>query len=240
MKRHVFCWLFVLLLFVCALPVYALDEEREEQEGKAAQERIVEMYEAAKAYAKRDSFRGYCGAYINSLMMVYGINTQYVKGNGNQVFDNYKNLDESTGGYTITAYDCREYTLEEALLDISTQSEIAHNIVIGFTRSPKSEAGKKYGHCVYIDTIMNGMVYYSECYTVKFGEESIESGTPLVRTLEEFLDYYKNYKLDGVLYFTLPVEQNTEDDLLDIVDILELEWADDLLQEGREEALEEE
>lgn len=232
MKRRVLCWLFVLLLFVCTLPVYALDEEREEQEGEAARERIVEMFEAAKEYSKRDTFRGYCGAYINSLMMVYGINTEYVKGNGNQIFDNYKKLDVSTGGYTITAYDCREYTLEEALLDISTQNAIAHNIVVGFTRSPRSEAGKKYGHCVYVDTLMNGMVYYSECYTVKFGEEAIESGTPLVRTLEEFLDYYKNYKLDGVLYFTLPEEQSEE---IELVDIPELEWANSFLQDDQEE-----
>lgn len=232
MKRRVLCWLFVLLLLIFTLPVYALDDEIEDQEAVAAVERIVEMHEAAKAYAKRDSFRGYCGAYINSLMMVYGINTEYVKGNGNQIFDNYKKVEVTTGGYTVTAYDCREYTLEEALRELAAQDEIVHDIVIGFTSSPKSEAGKKYGHCVYIDTLMNGMVYYSECYAVKFGEEKIEAGTPLVWTLEEFLDYYKFHKLDGVLHFTLPMEQNTEEDLLDIVDILELEWADDLLQEG--------
>lgn len=231
MKRRILCWLFALLLFVCAFPAFALDEEVEE-EGEAAQERIVEMFEAAKAYAKRDTFRGYCGAYINSLMMVYGINTQYVKGNGNQIFDNYKNVQVTTGGYTVAAYDCREYTLEEALLDISAQNEIAHNIVVGFTRSPRSEAGKKYGHCVYIDTIVDGMMYYSECYVVKFGEETIESGTPLVRTLEEFVEYYKKYKLDGVLYFTLPVEETTEEEF---VNIAELEWTEDILQDEWEE-----
>lgn len=231
MKRLVFCWLFVLLLFVCTLPAYALDKEMEEQEGEAAQARIVEMYEAALARSRKKSFKGYCGAYINNLMMVYGINTQYVKGNGNQIFDNYKKMEVTTGGYVVHAYNRKEYTLEEALQDIASQEEIVHNIVVGFSKSP-TKAGKKYGHCVYIDTIMNGMVYYSECYTVKFGEETIESGTPLVRTLEEFLDYYKNYKLDGVLYFTLPEEQSEE---IELVHIPELEWADNVLQDGWEE-----
>lgn len=232
MKRRMVCLLLTLLLFACSFSTVALEEEQEQWEDEAAIERIWEMYETALEQSGRESFRGYCGAYINNLMVAYGINTEYVKGNGNQIFDNYKRLEVSTGGYTITAYDCREYTLEEALEEIAAADEIAHNIVIGFTRSPKSEAGKKYGHCVYIDTLMNGMVYYSECYAVKFGEETIEAGTPIVCTVEEFLDYYRKHTLDGVLYFTLPVEESRESDF---VDTMESEWAEAFTQQGQEE-----
>lgn len=207
MKRRVFCWLFVLLLFVCSFSAYGFEEAEETREANAAVERIREMYQAALDRSGRESFRGYCGAYINQLMMVYGINSEYVKGNGNQIFDNYMDLETTTGGYTVTAYSCKEYTLEEALEEISYVDEIAHNIVIGFTYSPNSEAGKKYGHCIYIDTLMNGMVYYSESYRIHNGEEYIQSGEPIVRTLEEFVTFYQHYKLDGVLYFKLPEEE---------------------------------
>lgn len=202
MRRRFACVFLALLLLLCAFPAFALDDSEQMQEDEAARERIREMCEVAKEVSGRKSFKGYCGAYINQLMMAYGLNTEYVKGNGNQIFDNYKNLDVSTGGYSIFAYDCREYTLEEALLDISARNEIAHNVVIGFTRSP-SEAGKKYGHCVYIDTIMHGVVYYSESFNARIDGERVEAGEPIVRTIEEFLDYYKKYKLDGVLYFTM-------------------------------------
>lgn len=231
MKRRIICLLFALLLFVCAFPASALEESEEAQEGEAAQERIMEMCKAAKKRSGKKSFKGYCGAYINHLMVVYGINTKYVKGNGNQIFDNYKNLEVTTGGYAVTAYDHREYTLEEALKEIASQGDVVHNVVIGFTRSP-SEAGKKYGHCIYIDTIMNGNVYYSETFQVGKGEDAIKAGEPIVRSLEDFADYYRKYKLDGVLYFTLSTEKTTD---MDLVDILEVEWTDTVTLEAETE-----
>lgn len=233
MKRRIACLLLALLLLLCAFPTFALEKQEEEQEAQAARERIIKSCEAAKKRSGKKSFKGYCGAYINQLMMVYGINTKYVKGNGNQIFDNYKNLEVTTGGYAIQAYDCKEYTLEEALREIVSQEEIVHNVVIGFTKSP-SKSGKKYGHCIFIDTIMGGNVYYSESSKAESSEGGIEAGDPIVRSLEEFVECYQKYKLDGVLYFVLLDEDRLPD--LSVEDAVVLEDASELVLIETEEA----
>ncbi len=165
--------------------------------------RISDTYAAAKKRARRKSFKGYCGAYVANQLVVLGINTSYLSANGNNTFELYRDLNCTSGGYLVSAYRAREYTLEEALLAILREDPSAGDILVGFQRGTSS-AGKKYGHVLFIHGIRNGKVYYSDSCArivddVKYGE-----GEPIVCSLGSFVDQFARYKLDGVVHFREP------------------------------------
>ena len=185
-----------------ALTSRAADQEAEGKSARvnvAAEEglrqQIQATYTAAKKRARRKSFKGYCGAYVANQLMALGINTSYLSANGNNTFELYRDLEITSGGYYISAYRAREYTLEEALQAILRKEPAATNILVGFQKGVSS-AAKKYGHVLFIHGIRNGKVFYSDSCSRTVDDVKYKEGEPIVCSLESFVNLYAKYKLD--------------------------------------------
>lgn len=164
---------------------------------------ISETYAAAKKRARRKSFKGYCGAYVANQLVVLGINTSYLSANGNNTFELYRDLKCTSGGYLVTAYRAKDYTLEEALQTILREDPSAGNILVGFQKGTSS-AGKKYGHVLFIHGVRNGKIYYSDSCARTVEDVKYKEGEPIVCSLGAFVDQFARYKLDGVVHFREP------------------------------------
>lgn len=163
-------------------------------------QQIQSTYIAAKKRSRRRSFKGYCGAYVANQLVVLGINTSYLGANGKNMFDVYRNMACTSGGYAVTAYNAKKYTLLEALTAITNQDPGAVNILVGFQKGV-SKAGKKYGHVLFIHGIRDGNVYYSENSDRTISSVKYQEGEPIVCSLNDFAEQYARYKLDGVIHF---------------------------------------
>ena len=161
---------------------------------------IQDTYKAAKKRARRKSFKGYCGAYVANQLVVLGINTSYLSANGKNTYDIYRKMDRTTGGYDVSAYGAKKYTLMEALRAILSDDSAATNILVGFQRGTSS-AGKKYGHVLFIHGIRDGKVYFSDSCARTVEDVRYKEGEPIVCSLTTFVDQYAKYKLDGVVHF---------------------------------------
>ena len=161
---------------------------------------IRETYKTAKTHAHRRSFKGYCGAYVAHQLVVLGINTTYLSSSGKKTYDIYRDMDRTSGGYDVTAYGAKQYSLQEALEAIIWEDPTACNILVGFQKGV-SKSGKKYGHVLFIHGIQNGWVYFSDSSTRIIGETEYKEGEPIVCSLRAFLDLFAPYKLDGVIHF---------------------------------------
>lgn len=216
MQQRVFCVLIAFLLFVYPLSIlgeeteptsdihYSQPEDALSPAGELAIERIRRSIEGVRKRAGRSSFSGYCGKYVNNMLVYYGINTRYIGGDGNDAFNNYAYAKGTSGGYRIEIYSRRYYTLQEALETLSRRSCISRNILVGFSRG-RSSKGRKFGHAVYIDSIIDGKIYFSESYDVEIQEDVIiPEGTVFVWDIDTFCEYYAVCKLDGLIHFLDP------------------------------------
>jgi hypothetical protein len=171
-----------------------------ESSGSDLKKQIRSTYKQVKKTARVKSFKGKCGRYVGLQLVALGINTKYLGSNGNRAYDLYKNKTETTGGYKITAYPAKKYSLKEALIAIAEADPHARNILVGFEKGT-SKAGKKYGHVMFIHGIENGMVYFSDSYAQTVNGKRYKEGEPIVCSIDTFVQRYKKYKLDGVIHF---------------------------------------
>lgn len=217
--------LFLLLLAPCSmvradeeqesvqdLETTAVSEETVEQNEDAVTRRasapadetlykqIQDTYKAAKKRSRRSSFKGYCGSYVANQLVVLGINSSYLSANGKNTYDIYRNMECTTGGYRVSAYGAKKYSLGEALGEIMRQDPSPNNILVGFERGTSS-AGKKYGHVLFIHGIRNGRIYFSDSSARTVDKVKYKEGEPIVCSLAAFMDEYASYKLDGVVFF---------------------------------------
>ena len=193
-----------------ARTVSAKEQEAEGTPAQAAipvdeglRRQISSTYAAAKKRSRRKSFKGYCGAYVANQLVVLGINKTCLSANGNNTFELYKDLESTSGGYLVSAYSAKQYSLAEALETILRKEPAASNILVGFQKGT-SAAGKKYGHVLFIHGIRNGKVYYSDSCARTVDEVKYKEGEPIVCSLDSFVNQYAKYKLDGVIHFKLP------------------------------------
>lgn len=189
----------VFLLVVCAaLPVPAV----EASSVRDVEQQIIRLYKRAKDYYGWDSFDGYCGTFVSVQLYLMGINTSMVRGNGNQQFDNYRDLKYTTGGYRIRAYSSKNYTLKQALNAVCDNgTKDVYNLLIGF-QSTSSTLGKRYGHACVIQAILDGRLYFMESYDMKIGGTRHPEGAPISCTIDEFVNYYaKSAVFEGVILF---------------------------------------
>ncbi len=175
------------------------DAEKDPKE-QDLKEQIRATYKQVKKTARVKSFKGKCGRYVALQLVALGINTKYLGSNGNRAYDLYKNKTETTGGYTITAYPAKKYSLKEALTAIAEADPHARNILVGFEKGT-SKAGKKYGHVLFIHGIENGTVYFSDSYAQTINGKRYKEGEPIACSIDTFVQRYKKYKLDGVIHF---------------------------------------
>jgi len=149
------------------------------------------------------AFTSLCAHYVHIQLMLLGINTRYVGGNGKDEYDNYKDLNYSGGGRRIHAYPATNWSIYDALADISRQSRISTGILCGYEYT-SSSAGKKYGHVMLIHGIIDGNVYFTDNFATKFGDKSYATGDPIVCTVAEFAAFYGRpsvFGFEGIIWF---------------------------------------
>ena len=168
--------------------------------GDALCRQIQDTYKAAKKRSRRKSFKGYCGAYVANQLVILGINTSYLSACGKNTYDIYRNMDRTSGGYDVTAYGAKKYTLREALEAILRKDPSATNILVGFQKGVSS-SGTKYGHVLFIHGVRDGKIYFSDSRARTVDKVEYKEGEPIVCSLNAFLELYAKYKLDGVVHF---------------------------------------
>lgn len=168
--------------------------------GDELSKQIADTYQRAKKAAGVKSFKGKCGKYVNRQLVLLGINKKYIGCNGNKAFDIYEKKSKTTGGYKVTAYSAKKYTLKSALEAIEKSDPHARNILVGFQKGT-SKAGKKYGHVLFIHGIENGTVYFSDSFAQTVNGKRYKEGEPISCSISTFASLYKKYKLDGVIHF---------------------------------------
>lgn len=180
-----------------AAPVSAAEVTKEKQLTEDAKK----LYRRCLRTAGRSSFRGYCGLMTSHQMYNLKINTWCITNDGNRQFDYYKDLEITNGGYYISSYAATDYSLEEALNAITHGGmQDAYNILVGFQKTT-TEAGRRYGHAVFINGILDGTVYFVESYDTSL-DRYYREGTVITCSIAEFAAYYTGWTTyEGLIWF---------------------------------------
>lgn len=189
-------------LLLCVFP-QAESSAAQSEEYRITQQ-VESTYKAALRATGRYSFHGYCGAAVDWQVYMLGIITKVIGANGNNQYDMYKGSTYSTGGYRIRAYSARNYSLKETLhLLTEDGTKNAYNILVGFQKT-NTTAGQKYGHAVFIHAIIDGVVYFTESFSLTVGGKSYPEGKCIAVSIEQFCKSYNAWTtLDGVISFGL-------------------------------------
>ena len=170
---------------------------------------VSTIYNRALAFDKShyhyagNSFAGKCAHYVHIQLIMNGVNSGYVGGNGKDEFDNYKDLSYSTGGRKIHAYPATKYSILTALKAISASCSVATNILVGY-ESTMTSTGKIYGHAMLIHAVIGNYVYFTDNFSTRFGGVSYTIGTGIRCTIDEFNAFYGRpsvFTFEGMIWF---------------------------------------
>lgn len=183
-----------LLLLAAVLPVSAAAETTEE-----LCTRIEEDYQKALEGTGKTTLGGHCGELASWQMYFNGINTYVLGNDGNKYYDQYRDMQTTIGGYHTEAYGAEEYTLEQALNEVTKNGlNDVYNIMVGFEWT-NTEAGATYGHAVFVYAIIDGIMYFTESFDTSMGTKE---GEAIKTTIPQFVDYYDDWTVfDGIIVF---------------------------------------
>ena len=212
-NRILFC-LAVALMLTAALPVFAQNPTEETAPQETTEETVLaeplteeealclqieEDYAVVLEKSGKESLGGYCG-YTASLQLEHlGINSYFISFDGNKQYDHYSTQEKTSGGYTITPYSVEDYSMEDALNEITDSGkEDAYNLLVCFEWT-NTEAGNIYGHTVLVYAILDGKVYFTESFETALGTKE---GETIVVTIPEFVKYYDDWTtFEGIVVF---------------------------------------
>jgi len=203
-KLRLISLLLTIVMLVLMLPVSVSAEKTTEEKGAEIKKQIRTSYTKCIKASGRSSFDGYCGSYVTWHLYVLGVDRSRHGANGNDVYDQYKDVKLTCGGHVAQAYSAKNYDIESGLNKITANGTMdAYNIVVGFHKT-KSEAGQKYGHAVFIHAILDGMVYFSESYDCLAPGYRVAEGQPMVISISRFAQYYNSFsEFEGIVHFGL-------------------------------------
>lgn len=175
--------------------------------NEALVQEAKQLYKNCLRSSYRSTFSGYCGLMTSYQLYKLGINPELDIYDGKDQYDAYKKLEVTEKGHTVRAYDAQDYSLEEALNAVCANGKkTVRNILVGFQWTATS-AGSKYGHCLVINAIEGGMIYYTESFS---GALEVPEGQVIVCTVKEFSDYYTKWtRFEGLVYFGEPEYANS-------------------------------
>lgn len=201
MKLRIISLLLVMALALIMLPATA---SAAGSDAQAIQKQIESTYRTAQWRSGKSSFNGYCGSLVNWQTYILGIDQSKYGCDGKNEFDLYSQLGMTTGGYRVESYPASRYTLREALNAITKNGTIdAYNILVGFQRT-NTQQGSIYGHALLIHGIIDGVVYFMECYSTSLGGQYWPEGSAISCSIDTFCDYYNRWTVfDGIAYFGL-------------------------------------
>lgn len=173
-------------------------------DAQAIQKQIEDTYRAAQRGAGVTTFNGYCGSLVSWQVYTLGIDRVLYGCDGKNQYDLYSQLGTTTGGYRVESYPASHYTLKEALYAITKNGTAnAYNIMVGFQRT-NTQQGSIYGHAMLIHGIIDGVVYFTECYSTSLGGRYWPEGSAISCSIDTFCDYYNRWTVfDGIAYFGL-------------------------------------
>ena len=165
-------------------------------------------YTSSRASAGVSSFNGLCGKMVAYQLRYLGITRSAEMVNGNQMFDRYAGMDMTSGGYYVIAYSAQDYSLEQALNEITHYgTQDAYNILVGF-QSTNTAAGRRYGHTCLINGIVDGTVYFVESFRTSLGGAE---GSVIQCSISEFANYYSDWTVyEGCIRFCDSYAQTLE------------------------------
>ncbi len=201
MKIRMISLLLVLALAILLIPAPASAASADE---KDIQQQIADTYRAARRGSGKYSFNGYCGSLVSWQTYVLGIDTTRYGCDGKNQFDLYSQMDKTTGGYRVESYPASQYTLKEALNAITKNGTVdAYNILVGFQWTNTSQGGI-YGHALLIHGIIDGTVYFMECFSTSLNGQYWAEGSAISCSIDVFCDAYNRWTVfDGIAYFGL-------------------------------------
>ena len=163
---------------------------------------ITKAYNALLYQTRRDNFRGYCAMYVNNLLVYFGINHAYIKGNANVLFSLYDAKSYTDNGYFIETLSAKEYTLSDALLALSASESPIENILVVFSKGA-TEKGREFGHVFYVNAIIGNQVIFSESSPFVLSDDTvIQDGKPIIMSINQVCNKYEFYKFEGTIHFT--------------------------------------
>ncbi len=164
------------------------------------------VYKSALSKYSSSSFNGYCGDCVAYQLWTLGINSSKLTSNGNGAYDLYANKQKTSGGWLVNKYPVSSYSLKECLNVLNSQAANKYTYaILGFEKGSSSSAGQKYGHTLLIYAVVDGYVYYTECFNIG------STGSPYgKKTIAEFCTAYsdnssttaKEYVFEGMIRFS--------------------------------------
>jgi len=160
---------------------------------------IRSTYYKALNSSGKDTLNGYCGLMAGLQLYFLGVESMPLIYDGRDFYDAYKNKDVTTSGYPVRRYPDTQYTLEEALMTITNGgTRDVYNVMLGFHWT-NTRLGGIYGHVVVIHAILDGVVYFSECFNNCRGRMA---GQPIDLTIDEFVELYNSWtRFEGAVHF---------------------------------------
>lgn len=196
-------WIAMLLAAMVVLSLIPAPAYAAGLQGSDLEDQIRRTYRAAQYRSGYASFNGYCGSLVSWQTYLLGIDKTVRGSDGKNQYDKYRDMGGmTTGGYRIQTYSAGRYDLRSALNTITKNGTLdAYNILVGFERT-NTEQGRIYGHAMLIHGIVDGKVYFMECYSMSIGGQYYAEGTPIVVDIDTFCDYYDRWTVfEGVAYF---------------------------------------
>ena len=192
-KKHVSLFiLFFILFFAFVTPVYA-EETSELDIYVANEEEAIELNKYTRSKLP-SSYDGYCGQYAHDIAVTVGIlSPRSASYNGK---DWYKGYTKGTHRNILKEgweYEC--FSGESCIDDLL---EKYNGRVYNFIMSMENSG--PYGHAVFINAIVDDMVYFSDSYNSKFARNKKLAVVPL----EEFKKYFiggNSFENTGLIHF---------------------------------------
>ena len=199
----------ILAVLVCAVLVFGMlpfgvaAEEEEDIQSFSLRDTVIQQahdsYYHSRASAGKRSFHGKCGLLVAHQLYNLGITKNCPVFNGNDHYDYYASQERTTGGYYINTYSSAEYNLYGALMAVTDEgTRDVQNVLVGFQWT-NTEAGRKYGHAMFINGIVGGTVYFVESFDCSLGGAE---GTVIRCSIKEFAKYYDRWtRFEGIVHF---------------------------------------
>ena len=189
----------VFLFLLMPIPMQTSAAALTEQE---MEEQIRTIFRRSQNASGRKSFNGYCGTLVSWQLYYLGIEQTSRLRDGKDHFDVYRGQTTTSGGYHVETYAAPQYNLRTALDAITNGGkENAYNLLVGFHKT-NTAAGKIYGHALIIHAILDGRVYFVECFDASVSGRHWPEGQAISCTIEEFCQYYSRWTVfEGVAHF---------------------------------------
>ena len=193
MKKFIAILLTICLL-VLALPVTA---GAQSSQHNALVSQINRCYYNTCSAMGVTSLDNMCGNFVGYQLYYLDITRNVQSYNGSQFYDQYSQIETTSGGFNVKCYSASRYTIEQALNAITRNgTKNAYNVMLCFDWTT---TGGSFGHVMLIHAIINGIVYAVDNFeTSVAGRE----GNPIVAPISQFVREYEGWSVfEGAVEF---------------------------------------